>query len=343
MTPHAWHRKHLQQLLADRARLPHALLVHGRQGIGKAEFARAAAAAVLCETPREGLACGACASCHWFEQGNHPDYREVVPEVMEDDDPAPEGEAKDADAKDTKKSLVIKVDQVRANADFIGLSTHRAGYRALLIHPAESMHPAAANALLKTLEEPPPGTLIILVSNQPARVLATIRSRCRSLALPTPPRDEALAWLKGQGVAPGEADVALACASGAPLLARDFAQAEESQLRRRVVAELGRPEGADALAYSERIDRPTLDRTVFWMQTWVLDLVSLRASGTLRHHVDAVPAARAKAKAANLDALFDLERELLSARALAAHPLNARLMAEHLLMAYNRATIGTRP
>src|SRR3954471_4848761 len=99
-----WHRAALTRLLADRARLPHALLVHGAPGIGKVEFARALAESVLCESPREGLACGQCPSCHWFSQGNHPDFREVVPESAEDDDAEGEPEAK----ADKPKSVVIK-------------------------------------------------------------------------------------------------------------------------------------------------------------------------------------------------------------------------------------------
>ncbi|HET9653305.1 MAG TPA: DNA polymerase III subunit delta', partial [Usitatibacter sp.] len=91
-----WHQATLAKLLADRTRLPHALLVQGPMGIGKTDFARALAAGALCESPKNGLACGACASCHWFSQGNHPDYREVVPEAAasaEDDGEAGEGEA----------------------------------------------------------------------------------------------------------------------------------------------------------------------------------------------------------------------------------------------------------
>jgi DNA polymerase III subunit delta' len=238
-----WHRAALQRLLADRSRLPHALLVHGPAGIGKTEFARALAAGALCESPKMGLACEACASCHWLSQGNHPDYREIVPEAAMEE----EGEVAEAEGgkPEKAKSLVIKIDQVRAIADFIALTTHRAGFRVLLAHPAEAMHPAAANSLLKTLEEPPPGTLIVLVSDRPARLLATIRSRCRLLALPLPPRAESLAWLAEAGVP--QPDVALASAGGAPLLARDLAAPEEDELRRRLLAELSKPSGADAL------------------------------------------------------------------------------------------------
>ena len=115
-----WHEERLRRLLGDRARLPHALLVHGPRGIGKVEFAHAFAASVLCETPRAGLACGQCDSCRWFSQGNHPDYRELIPESEADDEELPEDEPV---RSEKPKSLVIKVEQIRAIADFIALST----------------------------------------------------------------------------------------------------------------------------------------------------------------------------------------------------------------------------
>ena len=338
MTPLPWHREALAKLAADRARLPHALLVHGPQGIGKTEFARALAASVLCESPRAGLACGQCGSCHWFEQGNHPDFREIVPEAAAEEEG--DAEAEQGAKPEKAKSLVIKIEQIRAVADFVALSTHRGGHRVLLIRPAETLHPNAANALLKTLEEPPPASLIILVSDQPARLLPTIRSRCRALALAMPPRAEALAWLRAQGV--DEPESALAAAGGAPLRARALAEPSEADFRKRVLAELSRPSGADPVQFATGFERTGVERLVHWMQTWVHDLVRVRLAGSARHHGAQEAALRARAKAADLDRLLALDRELAEARALAAHPLNARLVAEHLLMAYNRATIGAR-
>jgi DNA polymerase-3 subunit delta' len=338
MTPLPWHREALARLLADRARLPHALLVQGAPGIGKVEFARALAASALCESPRDGLACGQCPSCHWFSQGNHPDFREIVPEAAAEEDEDAEAESAKADKA---KSVVIKIDQVRAVADFVALTTHRAGYRVLLVHPADALHPNAANALLKTLEEPPPHTLILLVTAYPARLLPTIRSRCRQVALGIPDEKQAIQWLRGQSV--DDAQTALAAAGGAPLLARDLAQPEEAELRRKVVAELSKPSGADALAFAAAIDRPRVERFVYWLQTWVDDLLLVRLAGAPRHHVACAAALSARAKNADVEALFDLDRELAEARRLASHPLNPRLLAEHLLMAYNRATLGAKP
>ncbi|HET9579745.1 MAG TPA: DNA polymerase III subunit delta' [Usitatibacter sp.] len=338
MNAYPWHEATLARLLADRTRLPHALLVQGPTGIGKTAFARALAAGVLCEAPRDGLACGSCPSCHWFSQGNHPDYREVVPEAAAEEEPEPaEGEAARTDKAEKAKSLVIKIEQIRDVADFVALTTHRAGYRVLVIRPAETLHPAAANALLKTLEEPPPHTLIVLVSDRPSRLLPTIRSRCRALVLDKPPREAALRWLRAEGVEGPEA--ALAAAGGAPLLARELAQPEEAELRRRIVAELSRPGGADPLTFAATVDRAGVERFLYWMQTWVYDLLRVRLAGDARHHGESAAALRARAQKADVEALLALERELVEARRLASHPLNARLLAEHLLLAYNRATL----
>ena len=336
MKPFPWHAAALGSLVAQRERLPHALLVQGAAGIGKTRFAQALAAALLCERPRNALACGECDSCHWLEQGNHPDYREVIPEAAEEDDEGAEAEA--AAKADKPKSLVIKIEQVRALADFMSLSTHRSGWRVLVLHPAEALHPNAANALLKTLEEPPPRTMIVLVSDRPARLLATIRSRCRVLALPMPAPADALAWLRAEGVP--EPQAALAAAGGAPLLAQRMAEPDEAQFRRKLAAELARPGGADALQFAGSVDREGVERLIHGLQTWVQDLVRVRMGGKPRHHFEHAAALSARARSSDLERLFALDRELAEARRLAAHPLNPRLLTEHLLTAYNRATLA---
>jgi DNA polymerase III subunit delta' len=107
-----------------------------------------------------------------------------------------------------------------------------------------------------------------------------------------------------------------------------------------VVGELARPDGAHVLSFAAGFDRALLEKTLFVMQTWVHDLVRVKSAGEPRHHVEAGPTLRAKARRARLEGLLALDRELVEARRLAGHPLNARLVAEHLLMAYNRATLG---
>src|SRR6478736_8584092 len=156
-----WHADAWLQLQLMRERLPHAILFHGPEGIGKTAFAERFAQSVLCQSPlTDGHACGSCESCNWFQQYNHPDYRRVRPEILEEDggsdDSAEEGESKKPGKAAKNPSKEIKIDQIRALADFMNISTHRQGMRVVLLYPAEALNTASANALLKTLEEPPP-------------------------------------------------------------------------------------------------------------------------------------------------------------------------------------------
>jgi DNA polymerase-3 subunit delta' len=332
-----WHAGLLAELMARRDRMPHALMLHGRPGIGKVELARAIAQSALCESPENNVACGRCAACNWFEQGNHPDFREIVPDAEAQDDEQEEGA--EPEAKGEKKSVLIKVDQIRAVMDFMTLSTHRAGFRVLLLHPAEALMAASANALLKTLEEPPPKSLIILVSDQPARLLPTIRSRCLKIAVPVPDAAAARKWLEAQGVE--NATSTLAQAGGAPLLALELGDADAQAFRRKITDELSRPTGAQVLSYSAGIDRAALEPFLYWMQTWVTDLALARSAGRVRHHLEHGEVLQKIAARCDVDRLFALDDKLREARRLALHPLNPRLLVESLLLAYNRAMRGT--
>ncbi|MCB1745414.1 MAG: DNA polymerase III subunit, partial [Gammaproteobacteria bacterium] len=169
-----WLDPPLARLRARRARLPHALLIHGTPGIGKSLLARAFAADLLCEnTSDEGgdhrAACGHCPGCRWFAGGAHPDFRRILPEAL-DPDHIPE--------RGRKPSREIRIDALRALGEFLTHTGHRAGWRVVIIEPADAMNVYAANALLKSLEEPGQRTLLMLVSSHPDRIVPTIRSRC---------------------------------------------------------------------------------------------------------------------------------------------------------------------
>ena len=327
-----WQRDLLQELVARGDKLPHALLVHGRSGVGKVEFARTLAQSLLCEAPEHGLACGACHACGWFRHGNHPDFRELLPESLLDD--ATEDEAPDADDKDKKKSREIKIDQIRAIADFMMLSTHRDGYRVLLIHPAEAMNLAAANALLKTLEEPAARTVILLVSDQLGRLLATIRSRCQRVLVPSPDTATGVAWLRAQGVAKPED--ALAAAAGAPLDAVAFGDADYQAARQAFVAALAEPD-FDFVLTAQNFEKADLSNVLGWMQTWTNDLIGQRMTGNIGHHRDQAKALERIAGNIELARVFRFETELRQTRRLINHPLNARLLLEQLLISYKQA------
>jgi DNA polymerase-3 subunit delta' len=328
-----WQVNTLRELLARRDTLPHALLVYGRTGIGKVDFARAMAQSLLCEAPDHGVACGICPACKWFTDGNHPDYREVFPDALGEDAEEAD-EAADPDGREKKKSKEIRIEQIRALSDFMTLSTHRDGFRVLLVRPAEAMNPAAANALLKTLEEPPPRTVILLVTDSIGRLLATIKSRCQRVMAPAPTADLALSWLNGQGLS--EPALALAQAGGAPLDAVAFADPEFQRLRHQFIGALA-DANADYLATAQAFEKGDLPSAITWLQTWVSDLALSRLTGSVRYHPDQKAAISRFATRLDLPALFRYESQLRQARRTVHHPLNARLLLEQLLLSYSQA------
>lgn len=322
--------KQLAQLAEMRARLPHALLVHGREGVGQFELAMAFAQFLLCEKPSPGgRACGRCSACIWFEQGNHPDFRLLQPESMVDDE---EGEAA-ADSK--KKSDQIKIEQVRDLQRFLAVGTHRGGLRVIVLHPADAMNVSTQNAVLKSLEEPPPDTLFLLVTSFPHRLLATIRSRCQSIAVPVPDRDQAVRWLEDQRIENPESLLALA--GGAPLSAMRLSESEP--VRRRLIAQLSEPR-FDPVAVTEHCLGAEPGEVVAWLQRWVYDLLSLRLTGRLRYHLADEQGVRATAARCDPARAATLLRKLAKARSLAQHPLNPRLFFEDLLIQYQELIVG---
>jgi DNA polymerase-3 subunit delta' len=314
--------------LARRATWPHALLVHGPRGIGKHALALHFAQALLCETPREdGLACGTCAGCRYAVAGQHPDLMRLELLVVDPEE-------------DTLEAVdSIGVDRVRSLTEFVHLTSHRQRAKVAVIAPAERMNPAAANALLKTLEEPPPGTFLILVSDQPGRVPATLRSRCRLLAAPMPTWAAACAWLAEKGVKAPQ--LVLAQASGAPLRAAAQADPAVQEERRAWVAALTAPETLSVARLAARIDaggkderKARLSRALEWLIAWTSDLARIAAGDAVRQNPDAAAALQRLAPRVAPIALFRYHRSLLQRRAIEAHPLQPRLVAEAMLLDY---------
>jgi len=183
-------------------RMPSGLLILGHAGLGRGRLARDIVAARLCPNrDAEGTPCGECRDCRQVAAGTHPDFLTVEPEE--------EGKA-------------LRVDQIRELARAMALTPGRQGVRCAVIAPAQRMTESAANGLLKTLEEPPGGTTLILVAEGAAGLPATIVSRCLRLHVPPPSREAGMAWLRDR-VEPESADMFLALAGGAPLAAAKLA------------------------------------------------------------------------------------------------------------------------
>lgn len=199
-----WHRDAWQfvQAQLEAGQFAHAILISAGADTGKRQFALMLAQRILCRSPSQGFACGVCVSCKLNAAGTNPDLLLVAPE---------------------EKSKFIKVEQIRELKRFIETSSHALGKRIIVLDTAENLNVSGANALLKSLEEPPADVLFLLLSDRPRSVLATIASRCLPLKLPSPDKQQALAWLQTQlpQSKSGRLEYALDFTQGRPMAALD--------------------------------------------------------------------------------------------------------------------------
>lgn len=198
-----WHRSLLAGLvrrLSDDT-LHHALMIEGPDGTGLRALVDLLAAAVLCDELGADGACGACRSCQLVRAGTHPDLMLIEPE---------------------EAGKQIRIDRIRELSGFVGRTASVSQRKAVVIDPADAMNAFSANSLLKSLEEPTPGTHLLLATRSAGRLLPTIRSRCEQLRLPMPEASQARGWLAGQ-VDASQVDMLLDAASGRPLAALELA------------------------------------------------------------------------------------------------------------------------
>jgi DNA polymerase-3 subunit delta' len=264
--------------------------------------------------------CGTCEGCRWFLAGNHPDARFVEPEAVAfalGRPVAEEGEEEGAKEK-KKPSVQIRIDQTRALADFLNLASHRGGRRVAIIHPAEAMNAATANALLKGLEEPPAGAIFLLVCHRPAGLLPTIRSRCVPVPVPLPETKAAAAWLAAKGVRTPERW--LAFAGGAPLRALDYATGERGEAIERVLRAIS---AGDRAVLGEVKDRSELEPLAEVLQKMALDRAFAALAGRSKYGGAAV--------SGDAHAWLAYARAMGRNRALTRHPLNHKLFAAEMV------------
>ena len=346
MQPHflPWHTELARKWLGDKDRFAHAWLIHGLAGIGKREFAFAAAASLLCETPIQGLACGHCLACGWVARGNHPDLKRIRPEAVAAEEGIDLGAEDDSGISDEKTaaetgsstkrapSKDIRVEQIRGLEPWFNHATHRGGWRVALIYPAEALTTISGNTLLKVLEEPPPSTIFLLVADGPDRLLPTLLSRCRRLPLATPSDEIAQQWLQSKGVQ--QPSTWLAAAGGAPLLAKQLSETESSACPEWItefLATLDSKHHIDVGALADRL-------TKFNANVWLDALQRLSVDLNLCAH--GLPCRYYLAEQSRLSQISlhgdvvqfsQLASWLNEQKRVASHPLNAKLFAQAVL------------
>lgn len=299
-------------------RLPHALLLHGADGAGQTGLAWWSAQLALCDRP-QSAPCGRCSSCRLFLAGNHPDIRSITLE---------------------EKASFIKVEQVRELSAAMALTSYRGRRKVGIIAPADRMNTFSFNALLKTLEEPPPETLLILAASRLDRLPRTVVSRCQRIRIPNPPGAEAEAWL--ERIEPGpDWGLLLELAAGAPLKALDLAHAGVAALAGDMEAALGR-RLADPLALALAWSRDRPAERLAWLEHWLAAGIRAgltRGSDAINNNSD-IPLPSGVG-GVNITAAFRLLDRIREARALLETSLNTQLLFEDLLFGLAE-TLGAR-
>ena len=301
-------------------RLPHGLLFHGPAGTGKDRFARLFCQSLLCHEPGAGgLPCGRCRACILLRAGNHPDLRILAP--------LPE-----------KKQ--IAVDQVREVGDFLALKSQYGQAQCVHITPAEALNENAANSLLKTLEEPSADAYLILVSQRPAALPATIRSRCQKLLFPLPDRARALSWLQGQLDPAADAANLLDIAAGAPLTALSLADGEVTARRAEMLGDLEQllAGQADAVTIAAKWLKLDAKASLYWLYGWTVDMVRLRLGGDAPTLANPDLQRRLAVIACLLDGkrLFRQLDKVSEALRLLERQLNEQLLLEDVLLSWQQ-------
>ena len=299
-------------------RLPHALLLHEAPGTGGDWLAKWIAQRVLCQNVATAP-CGVCVSCHRIATGQHPDLSVLKP---------------------VEESRQIRIEQVRELSEELSLTAHQGGYKIAIITPADTLNRFAANALLKTLEEPPSRTLLMLVVTQPSRLPATILSRCQRIRIRAPERKEALSWLEATRGA-GDWNAVLDTLGEAPMLAADVDPKAVVQIAievRRALEEAPKGE-VDPVATAERWARTELPLRLTCIENWLTERIREHSGGegffTKVGVAPYLPGPQAVLNMRHLFELMDGVRELKSAL---DTPINRGLALEAILRRFVPST-----
>ena len=315
----SWQTSNWQNLTTSQQnkRLAHGLLFHGVKGIGKNAFALDFAHWLICEQPLADKACGKCKACQLIQAESHPDFLTLYPEE--------EGKA-------------IKVDQVRELINKIALTSYGQRSRVIIISPADALNVNASNSLLKTLEEPPANTVLILISDKPSKLTATIRSRTQMIRFDLPSTEQSLQWLKQHDV--DNAELVLKLSAGAPLSALTMAEDEALHIRDKLFnnwQELANGH-ADALESATMWIKDGFkiieNLPLNWVSSWIMDMIRSHQGGHIESmvNVDYAQTLQNLAGQVDLKSIYGLLDRLNDTIRLTGTSANQQTLVEGLLL-----------
>jgi len=329
-----WHTpiwQHLTQRYHS-DQLPHALLLSGNPGLGKAAFSEQLAHWLLCEETTKGQRtpvtgqpspCGKCNGCMLYKAGSHPDVMRVSPE---------------------SEGKVITVDSVRSIAGFLALKSQFAEYQIVIVSPAEAMNKYAANGLLKTLEEPTPGVLLLLVTHDATSLLPTVRSRCQTVAIPVPEQTQASDWLT-QAMAQHklqaeDTEPLLRLADGAPLLALEYARAGTLSNHQQLLQSFEKlaKKQSDPVTEAGLWVSTGLAPSLKWMYLWVAELIRFKSTLEMvdNKSILAEPALGGLAGSVDMAHLYKFLDKITDCIRTIPTQVNVQLTLEDLLISWSR-------
>ena len=298
-------------------RLGHGLLFHGAAGIGKKAFAIEFAHWLMCEQPLDDKSCGECKSCKLIKAGSHPDLLTLYPEEV---------------------GKSIKVDQIRELIQKVSLSSHGLGYRVIIISPADALNVNASNSLLKTLEEPPANTILILITDKPSKLTATIRSRTQMVRFDLPSEDQSLGWLNQQNI--DKADLVLKLCAGAPLAAAAMAKDEGLEVREKLFSNwqelaTGNVDTLEsATMWTKEGFKILGDLPLNWVSSWLTDMIRSLQGGHIENmaNLDYAQTLQKLAGQVDLKSMYGLLDRLNDTIRLSDTPANQLMLVEGLLL-----------
>ena len=330
-----WLEKPADTLRKMREKLPGGILIYGPRGSGTFELAVWFASLVVCTNPTNGEPCGVCKECLLAKAGTHPDLKFVLSETEAVMRPEPQTGKISPLPKGKSYSKQIVIEQVREISEFLSVTAFRSGRRAVVIYPADTMSEDQSSALLKTLEEPPEGTVLILTADDLNSILPTIRSRCQLVRVTPPNREQGIQYLKKQRVRNPEGE--LARLGGLPLLIHETSPGvlldkKDEQLILSLLVKGPELTGAEVIGSikSELAPGPVLAV----MQRWYWDVNAVAMGLPARYFPELEARARELAKRLDVKRLYALAEVLNSATRTKDHPLSKKLTVQTLLIDY---------
>jgi DNA polymerase III subunit delta' len=313
--------RQLQRYVVQK-RIPQALLITGNKGLGKRHLADQFASALLCRNPAQQVtACGHCQSCHLVNAGTHPDIIHIQPEEI------------------GKK---ISIAQIRNLTNKLTLKPQFESYRIVIINPADQMNNAAANAFLKYLEEPTERTSIILITEKPSRLPATIVSRCQKLNIKAPDTVTLHGWLKQNNIH-DNLEVLSGLAKGAPLLAQQVAAENHIATRNTCFKHwmaIAKHQDHPVIVAEQWLNLPEA-ALLFWLTSWVMDLIKCVYHVQVEHlyNPDFVKPLQELARQLELNDMYRLYDLLLISHKRLNTQINKQLMLEEILINWSNLNL----